>query len=58
MNFLQVEEILMITLEHNSKFENKTESKKEETFRKNNRINCVSRHSYGHSLFLLSTRVN
>ena len=29
MNFLQVEEILMITLERNSKIENKTEIKKE-----------------------------
>ena len=42
MNFLQVEEILMMPKEHNTKIENKTEIKKEETSRKNNRINCNS----------------
>ena len=57
MNFLQVEEILMMALERNSKIENKTKIKKEETFRKNwiNYINCVDRYSCSYNLFLLPT---
>ena len=56
MNFLQVEEILMISLERNSKIENKTEIKKEKACRKNYRINHISRNNYSRGLLLLSAK--
>ena len=56
MNFLQVEEILMITSERNSKIENKTEIKKEKACGKNYRINHISRNNCSSSLLLLSTK--
>jgi len=56
MNFLQLEEILIITPEQSSKIENKRESKKEETYWKDNCVNHSSWHSCSHHIFLLSTK--